>query len=158
MDGGATRCQQISFLNWPNPASFVISFFFSHCKDKYSTNLTINDKSVDGMLGSWTRGSRLKGADESTELWWHLMPTNLIPSFMEPLFRPVLRLIYSTEIGKLLNDFIIAQPLSNTSVNFCEIWRFLLCNETLFGANFTAKIEQWFRLNDVTNAGLISVL
>ena len=37
--------------------------------DKFSTNLTINDKSVDGMLGSQTRGGRMEGADESTELW-----------------------------------------------------------------------------------------
>ena len=51
---------------------------FSHCMDKYSTNLTINDKSIDGMLGSRTRGGRMEGADESTELWWH--PT-IIESF-----------------------------------------------------------------------------
>ena len=40
--------------------------FFSH--DKYSTNLTINDKSVDGMLGTQTQGSKMVGADESAEL------------------------------------------------------------------------------------------
>ena len=51
---------------------------FSHCMDKYSTNLTNNDKSIDGMLGSRTRGGRMEGADESTELWWH--PT-IIESF-----------------------------------------------------------------------------
>ena len=37
--------------------------------DKYSTNLTINEKSVDGMLGSQTWGGRMEGVDESTELW-----------------------------------------------------------------------------------------
>ena len=47
---------------------FVYSLFFSH--DKYSTN-TINDKSIDGALGTLTRGSRMVGTDESTELWWH---------------------------------------------------------------------------------------
>ena len=39
--------------------------FFSH--DKYSTN-TINEKSVDGVLGTRTRGGKMVGADESTEL------------------------------------------------------------------------------------------
>ena len=39
--------------------------------DKYSTNLTINDKSVDGVLGTQTRGGRMVGADEFTELWRH---------------------------------------------------------------------------------------
>ena len=31
----------------------------------------MNDKSVNGVLGSQTRGSRMEGADESTELWQH---------------------------------------------------------------------------------------
>ena len=37
------------FLNGPNPASFCLFSFFS--RDKYSTNLTTNYKSVDGVLG-----------------------------------------------------------------------------------------------------------
>ena len=41
--------------------------FFSH--DKYSTNLTISYKSIDGVFGTRTRGSMMVGADESTELW-----------------------------------------------------------------------------------------
>ena len=45
----------------------LIISFFSH--DKYSTNLTINDKSVDGVLGTQTRGGRMVGTDDSTELW-----------------------------------------------------------------------------------------
>ena len=57
------------FLNGPNPASFFIFVLFSHGMDKHSTNLTINEKSVDGMLGS--RGGRMEGADESTELRRH---------------------------------------------------------------------------------------
>ena len=51
---------------------FVYFHSFSHRMDKYSTNLTINDKSVDGMLGSQTRGGRMEGTDESTELWLNL--------------------------------------------------------------------------------------
>ena len=42
--------------------------FCSQRKDKYSSNLTINDKSIDGVLGTRTRGVRMEGADESTEL------------------------------------------------------------------------------------------
>ena len=57
-----------SFRNEPNTASFCLLSFFSH--DKYSTN-TINDKSVDGVLGTRTQCSRMVGADESTELWRH---------------------------------------------------------------------------------------
>ena len=56
------------FKNGPNPASFCLFSFFSH--DKYSTN-TINDKSIDGVLGTRTRGGRMAGANESTELWQH---------------------------------------------------------------------------------------
>ena len=51
------------------PGIFLFLFsFFSH--DKYSTN-TINEKSIDGMLGTQTRSGRMVGADETTELWWH---------------------------------------------------------------------------------------
>ena len=52
-----------------NPASFCLFSFFSH--DKYSTNLTINDKSIDSVLGTRTQGGRMVGTDESTELWRH---------------------------------------------------------------------------------------
>ena len=44
---------------------------FSQCKHKYKTNLTINYNRVDRVLGTRTWGSRMEGADESTELWWH---------------------------------------------------------------------------------------
>ena len=50
----------------------LIFILFSDSKDKYSTNLTINDKSIDGVLG----GGRMEGADESTELWRH--PLNVV--------------------------------------------------------------------------------
>ena len=49
-------------------ASFCLFTFFSH--DKYSSN-TINDKSVDGVLGTQARGGRMVSANESTELWQH---------------------------------------------------------------------------------------
>ena len=34
-------------------------------------NLTINNYSIDCVLGTRTRGGRMRGAHESTELWWH---------------------------------------------------------------------------------------
>ena len=33
--------------------------------------MTINDKSVDGVLGTQTWGGRMVGADKSTEQWGH---------------------------------------------------------------------------------------
>ena len=50
---------------------FGLFSFFSQHKDKYSTNFTINYKSIDGVLGSRTRGDMMEGADKSTELWRH---------------------------------------------------------------------------------------
>ena len=47
---------------------FVYFHCFSH--DKYSRN-TLNDKSIAGVVGTQTRGGRVVGADESTELWQH---------------------------------------------------------------------------------------
>ena len=59
---------KLYFFNGLYPPSFCLFSFFSH--DKYSTN-TINDKSVEGVLGAQTQGGRMVGADESTELWRH---------------------------------------------------------------------------------------
>ena len=56
------------FPTLPNPASFRLFSFFSH--DKSITNST-NDKSVDGVLGTQTWGSRMVGANDSIELWRH---------------------------------------------------------------------------------------
>ena len=36
-----------------------------------------NDKSVDGVLGTQTRGGRMVGTDKSTELWRLLFPLPL---------------------------------------------------------------------------------
>ena len=44
--------------------------FFSQCKDKCEY-VAINDKSIDGGLGTRTRGARMEGAYESSELCWH---------------------------------------------------------------------------------------
>ena len=43
----------LSLGNGPNP------------HDKYSTNLTKNDKSIDGVLGTRTWGGKMVGADKS---------------------------------------------------------------------------------------------
>ena len=37
----------------------------------HDTIQTQIDESVDGMLGTGTRGGRMEGADVSTELWRH---------------------------------------------------------------------------------------
>ena len=55
------------FLNGQTPASFCLFLFFSHDD---STN-TINDKSIDGVLGTRTQGGRIVDTDESTELLRH---------------------------------------------------------------------------------------
>ena len=43
--------------------------------------MTINEKSVDGMLGSQTWGSRMEGVDESTEIWRHPPPKKKLTLF-----------------------------------------------------------------------------
>ena len=49
------------------PMPFCIFLFLSH--DKYSTNLTINDKSIDGVFGIRTRGGSMVGIDKFAKLW-----------------------------------------------------------------------------------------
>ena len=62
-----SKCK--GFSNEPNPASFCLFSFFSH--DKYSTNLTLSDTSIDEVLGTRTRDGRMVGSEESIELWRH---------------------------------------------------------------------------------------
>ena len=57
-------------FKWSKPRLFLFIFFLFACQI-LSTNLTINDKSIYGVLGSWTWGGRVVGTDESTELWRH---------------------------------------------------------------------------------------
>ena len=59
------------------PGLFLFISFFSH--DKYSKKMTMNDKSTDGELGTRTRGGRMVGTDESTELWQHPWFLNVCP-------------------------------------------------------------------------------
>ena len=47
--------------------STLLDDFASH--DKYSTILTINDKRIDGVLGTQTQGGIIVGGDKSTEPW-----------------------------------------------------------------------------------------
>ena len=42
----------LSLHSFYNPTTFCLFSFFSQCKDKYSTNLTINEKSINGVLGT----------------------------------------------------------------------------------------------------------
>ena len=53
---------------------FSLFSFFSH--DKYSTNLTTNDRSIYDVIVTLTQDSRMVGTDEATELRQH--PVNTI--------------------------------------------------------------------------------
>ena len=65
------------FKNGPNPAPFCFIFVLIHnSKTNYSTNLTINDKSLDGVLGTRTWCGSMEGANKSTQLWQH--PKNVL--------------------------------------------------------------------------------
>ena len=46
---------------------FRLFLSFSQHNNKYSTHLTINAKSVDGVFGIWTQDCSMDGADESTD-------------------------------------------------------------------------------------------
>ena len=48
----------------PNPASFV---YFHPYFSMHATNLTKNEKNLDGWLGTRTRDGRMAGTDEFTE-------------------------------------------------------------------------------------------
>ena len=92
--------------NGPNPATFCIFSFFSH--DKYSRNLTINDKSIDGVLGIQTGGGSMVGADKSTELWRH--PYNLSFNSTELYSFKSVKL-FEKNVGKYKKKPILGQRL-----------------------------------------------
>ena len=59
----------------------LIWFIFILFTWQNSTN-TIHDKSIDGVLGTRSRGGRMVGADKSTELWWHPKSLTLWSKFL----------------------------------------------------------------------------
>ena len=57
--------EKVLFKKWANPGLFF-------CLFSSNQHVTIQiDKSIDGVLGIWTRSGRMEGADESTELQWY---------------------------------------------------------------------------------------
>ena len=72
-----------SFLNGQTRPLFCLFLLFSHVANTntYGINLTINDKSVDGVLGSQTRGGRMESADESTESTTKMVLQKKSPTF-----------------------------------------------------------------------------
>ena len=69
------------FKNGSNPTSICSFSFFSI--EKCSTNYTVNDKSIDGVLGTQTQGVKMVGADKSTELWRYPRPqVGSLPNFV----------------------------------------------------------------------------
>ena len=42
------------------------------------TQININWKSIHGVLGTWTWGGRMEGADECAELWRHPVPNHIV--------------------------------------------------------------------------------
>ena len=65
------------------PLSRLFLFF---SQDKYSTNLTINDKNVEGVLGTQTQGGRMVGIDESTDLRLVVLLNNLLQISVRRVF------------------------------------------------------------------------
>ena len=56
----------VFFLKWAKPEKNRPLFIYF-----YSTILTRNDTSFYGVVGTQTQGSKMVGADKSTELWRH---------------------------------------------------------------------------------------
>ena len=64
-----SRMEAYTFIKRVELSLFYCLFSFSsQYKDKFSTNLKINDKSIDGVQETRTRSSRLESAFVSTEL------------------------------------------------------------------------------------------
>ena len=53
---------------WANPGLFSFIFVLFTLQFKWQIQI---EKSIDNVLGTWTRGGKMEGADESTELWRH---------------------------------------------------------------------------------------
>ena len=73
--------------------SFIYLSIFSQRNDKYRTNFATNGKSIDGVLGTRTRGGRMEGADESTELWRHLLSLTQCDQMFEFKDDPIVSIV-----------------------------------------------------------------
>ena len=59
----------VFFKKWAKSGLFFVYFCSFHMTN--IVQIDHNDKSVNGVLGTRTRGGRVVGADEFTELWRH---------------------------------------------------------------------------------------
>ena len=117
--------------NRPDTASFSIFSFFSHGKN--STN-TINDKCLHDVLGTRTRGSRMVGIDESTELCRHpLNDTTLMNIF-----------------------FVFSGKISSTSKRFWTIYKSYFCQHQFSTFSIKCAFSHFFSFfnNDIWNERL----
>ena len=77
---------------------FVYFRLFYKTQTKY--NLI---KSIDGVLGTQTRGGRIEGADKSTDLWWH--PMQLLKNGPTPAPFPIV-FVFSNTHYKFYNKYV----------------------------------------------------
>ena len=128
-----------NFFIWANPGLYFVYF------RPFLITISILqiEKSIDGVLGIWTLGRRMVGADKTTELWrpipfWKLAWTSLDLLKFE---------IYSSKLKSFFVDccffcFCYSRdyPLifSPTNTNFCLRSYYYLCEISCFAfpANF----------------------
>ena len=125
------------FKKGSNPASFCLFSFFSN--DKYSINLTINDKSIDGGLGIWTQGGRMVGADESTQLWRH--PDMLPFKCVMALIKFKILICFYSELSRSLAEHLL--EWFNLYSNLPWMGHFL---KSFFRFNFISKQTESFKI------------
>ena len=71
---GALFLHNIVLFKWANPVLYLFIFVLFTLQFRM-TNIQFEQyklkKSIDGVLGTRTQGSKMEGADKSTELWRH---------------------------------------------------------------------------------------
>ena len=100
---------KVFFNKWANPGLFL--FYFRSFLVIISIQI---EKSIDGVLGIRTRGHRMVGADETTELWRPPIISKVTNKQVWQLWRP--------------SQVLLAGPLSRKYFPICLIfvWLYLI--------------------------------
>ena len=107
---------------------------------RYNLNSNLNLKSIDGVLGNQTRGGRMEGANESTELQRH--PHKLI---VAKGFKKLPKVQKSPNLVTLVSECIVQlEWLLNVQTYFTLQIKTLLPNVSARSVTISSGANGWF--------------
>ena len=110
------RPSPYTIVFWMGQSQPLFVYFRLFYKTQTKYNLI---KSIDGVLGTQTRGGRIEGADKSTDLWWH--PMQLLKNGPTPAPFPIV-FVFQTHITNFTTNMYVKKCPSSIRCGDLNSW------------------------------------